>query len=214
MLGSEVIHPCTNFHRTRLQQVVAYPVGLIGSISYLQFFVLHLLRLPQERCGKANSVPIFRPTARVMIDTMPCCGMPMHCINCIAKRGGFLRVAADFHLFQASNPTTPPLFSVFSLLFFFLCSCVIHIDSMAISDLCYSKHNGNVLRAGIEVACYKRNESSPFSSCCNPGDICLPNSICYTSNLVKGGTGFYMSSSTDPNYEATTCSPLCSESPL
>jgi hypothetical protein len=58
--------------------------------------------------------------------------------------------------------------------------------------------------------CPGTEQDDGFSRCCGNSAICLPNNICQALNVQPGGTGFYIGSCNDRDYNSPACSNFCS----
>lgn len=58
--------------------------------------------------------------------------------------------------------------------------------------------------------CPGTQQEDGFSRCCGNSAICLPNNICQALNPAPGGSGFYVGSCTDRDYNSPACPNFCS----
>lgn len=65
--------------------------------------------------------------------------------------------------------------------------------------------------SSVDGACPGSESSDGNYRCCQRRDVCLGYGICYSQISFEGGSGFYMSSCTDPTYQSAACLKICSK---
>ena len=72
-------------------------------------------------------------------------------------------------------------------------------------SMCYFLQNSTLLSANTFDYC----SSAP--SCCNIGDLCLPDAFCYTVNHDSNMSGYYIGACSDSSFPSPNCATHCGQ---